>query len=262
MQGPRQAPGEFTDSSQPFLILFVFQTFAREDSGDNVSIRVTNSQLNMVSYWDMVKFEARLEQMREMYQSREFIASADSENSVSPTFHEDPFNNESDEWVPSPLKYEHSKLYYYRIIGLMNYRSLPHRLSLQYSPAVSTPASSGSIHRDLYHSKSSYNTCSLLLPDTPTRNRTHLFSNTTAVAVLKHINRIVDTKEGNDGFTCGLSCTVIHLAGSHEVERCSMLGRMADYLCIIKEYITKLADMIQQDVIGKTSSPSAYDSTK
>ena len=59
----------------------------------------------MVTYWEMSKFESRLEQMREIYQARGSTTSMDTDETTSPGFNEDPFDNPSDGWAPSPLRY-------------------------------------------------------------------------------------------------------------------------------------------------------------
>ena len=38
-----------------------------------VRVRVNNTQLGMVTYWDRSKFEARLEQMKEIHQVRRYV---------------------------------------------------------------------------------------------------------------------------------------------------------------------------------------------
>lgn len=67
-------------------------------------MRVTNSLHKMVAYWDLSKFECRLEQMREIYQMRGSASSLEETGTTSPTFNEDPFNDPSDGWAPSPLR--------------------------------------------------------------------------------------------------------------------------------------------------------------
>lgn len=66
-------------------------------------VRVSNNSLNLLTYWDMNKFEARLEQMRELYQTRGSANSLD-DLGTSPSSTEDPFNDPSDGWGPSPLR--------------------------------------------------------------------------------------------------------------------------------------------------------------
>lgn len=68
-------------------------------------MRVSNTALNLVTYWDMSKFESRLEQMREIYQTRGSISVLDEQGLTSTTLSEDPFNEHSDDWSPSPLRY-------------------------------------------------------------------------------------------------------------------------------------------------------------
>ena len=50
----------------------LLQTFGREEHLEGgepeVRVRVNNTQLGLVSYWDLGKFESRLEQMRDVYQ--------------------------------------------------------------------------------------------------------------------------------------------------------------------------------------------------
>lgn len=69
-----------------------------------LSVRVSNTLLNLVTYWDMSTFETRLDQMREIYQTRGSCSSLE-EGTMSPIFSEDPFNTPSDSWAPSPLRY-------------------------------------------------------------------------------------------------------------------------------------------------------------
>ncbi len=67
-------------------------------------MRVSNTALQLVSCWDMAKFECRLEQMREVYQTRGSMNSLDEQGTTSPVFSEDPFNDPADCWNPSPLR--------------------------------------------------------------------------------------------------------------------------------------------------------------
>lgn len=67
-------------------------------------VRVSNTALNLISYWDMAKFESRLEQMREVYQARGSVNSLDEQGLTAPAFNDDPFNDPSDGWMPSPLR--------------------------------------------------------------------------------------------------------------------------------------------------------------
>ena len=51
-----------------------------------VSVRVSNTQLSQVSYWDLDKFEARLEQMRELYMVRSHTPDTNSKQTLANTF--------------------------------------------------------------------------------------------------------------------------------------------------------------------------------
>ncbi len=80
--------------------------FSREERGGAPYVRVSNAQLNIVCYWDMHKFEVRLDQMRELYHSQDSTASLSSTSLASGDsgVGEDPFNDPSDDWTPSPLR--------------------------------------------------------------------------------------------------------------------------------------------------------------
>lgn len=82
---------------------------------------MNNSQLGLVTYWDLAKFETRLEQMRDIYQA----TPTDSLNSMDDSFNSsgaedsnDPFNDPSDNWVKdsvmtplsSPHRYNRSEI--------------------------------------------------------------------------------------------------------------------------------------------------------
>ena len=68
-------------------------------------MRVSNTLHRLVTYWDLSKFECRLEQMREIYQTRGSACSLDEAGTgTSPSFTEDPFNDPADGWAPSPLR--------------------------------------------------------------------------------------------------------------------------------------------------------------
>jgi len=87
-----------------FSLPMLLQTFSREERGGAACVRVSNIQTHLVSHWDMAKFETRLDQMRDIYHlqdsthslSSTYLASADSD---------DPFNDPSDGWTPSPLRW-------------------------------------------------------------------------------------------------------------------------------------------------------------
>lgn len=68
-----------------------------------VHIRVTNTQLGVVTYWDLPKFETRLDQMRDIYQTTptESLSSVDNDsmNSSGAEDSIDPFNDPTDNWV-------------------------------------------------------------------------------------------------------------------------------------------------------------------
>jgi len=81
------------------------QSFTREEVAGGLSVRVSNTDLNLVSYWDMGKFEARLDQMREVYQARGSACSLEEHSTTSPPLGDDPFNSPSDSWSPSPLRW-------------------------------------------------------------------------------------------------------------------------------------------------------------
>ena len=49
-------------------------------------MRVSNTQLSQVSYWDLDKFEARLEQMRELYMVRSHTPDTNSKQTLANTF--------------------------------------------------------------------------------------------------------------------------------------------------------------------------------
>ena len=88
-----------------------------------VHVRVNNTQLGLVTYWDLAKFETRLEQMRDIYQSMPSgsMTSLDTDSVSSSGAEEisDPFNDPSDNWVmdsaltplPSPHRYTLSILH-------------------------------------------------------------------------------------------------------------------------------------------------------
>jgi hypothetical protein len=80
------------------------QSFHREEVSGSVCVCVSNTALNLVATWDMAKFESRLEQMREVYQTRGSLNSLDEQEMASPVFSEDPFFDPSDGWAPSPLR--------------------------------------------------------------------------------------------------------------------------------------------------------------
>lgn len=80
------------------------QTFSREEASGGLCVRVTNTALSLVTHWNMSKFESRLEQMREIYQARGSVSSLDEQGVASPNFNDDPFNDPSDGWAPSPLR--------------------------------------------------------------------------------------------------------------------------------------------------------------
>ena len=65
-------------------------------------MRVTNIALDLVTTWDMSKFESCLQQMKEIYQTRGSESSLAEQGVSSPACSEDPFNNSSDGWAPSP----------------------------------------------------------------------------------------------------------------------------------------------------------------
>ena len=79
---------------------------------------MNNTQLGLVTYWDLAKFETRLEQMRDIYQA----TPTDSLNSMDESFNSsggeeanDPFNDPSDNWVKdsvmTPLSSPHRYMY-------------------------------------------------------------------------------------------------------------------------------------------------------
>lgn len=98
------------------------QIFSRDelvvDGGHaEVHVRVNNTQLGLVTYWDLAKFETRLEQMRDIYQATptgSLNSMDDSFNSSGGEDASDPFNDPSDNWVKdsvmtplsSPHRYE------------------------------------------------------------------------------------------------------------------------------------------------------------
>ena len=75
-----------------------------EGGNSEVHIRVNNTHLGLVTYWDLAKFETRLEQMRDIYQSTpaESTTSLDGGESLNSSGADDlgdPFNDPSDNWV-------------------------------------------------------------------------------------------------------------------------------------------------------------------
>lgn len=91
-----------------------------------VHIRVNNAQLGLVTYWDLAKFETRLDQMRDIYQATPTPGSASSLDSDSINLsggddQGDPFNDPTDNWVkdsvitplPSPHRYIEHAIYMY-----------------------------------------------------------------------------------------------------------------------------------------------------
>lgn len=78
---------------------------------------MNNTVLGLVTYWNLAKFETRLEQMRDIYQATptDSISSVenDSFNSSGAEDSSDPFNDPTDNWVkdsvltplPSPHRY-------------------------------------------------------------------------------------------------------------------------------------------------------------
>ena len=91
-----------------YLLYACVQIFSRDelvvDGGHTeVHVRVNNTQLGLVTYWDLAKFETRLEQMRDIYQATptHSLTSSmdDSFNSSGAEDTSDPFNDPSDNWV-------------------------------------------------------------------------------------------------------------------------------------------------------------------
>ena len=81
-----------------------------------MQVRVNNTQLGLVTFWSLEKFESRLELMRDMYQTLPSapvgsVSSLDRE-SVESSEENDPFSDPTDNWVkedlltphPSPLR--------------------------------------------------------------------------------------------------------------------------------------------------------------
>ena len=99
--------GFFYPLFMPNFILF--QVFTRDElvsEGGHVEvhIRVNNTQLGLVTYWDLAKFETRLDQMRDIYQATPTPGSASSMDSDSINLsggedQGDPFNDPTDNWV-------------------------------------------------------------------------------------------------------------------------------------------------------------------
>ena len=91
------------------ILVSLFQIFTRDElvseSGHmEVHIRVNNTQLGLVTYWDLTKFETRLDQMRDIYQATPTPGSASSIDSDSINLsggedQGDPFNDPIDNWV-------------------------------------------------------------------------------------------------------------------------------------------------------------------
>lgn len=165
-------------------------------AGGGVCVRVSNTLLNLVTYWDMSKFELRLEQMREMYQTRGSGSSLE-EGTVSPVLNEDPFNAPSDSWEPSPFRYDHTH-FLTPLVQSACHRSLQRSHSLQSTPSVATPTRPlpFDLRRTLHSKSSAYGS-----PVTPLReDRPHPSTSTTVSAVLLQLSRLLDWKEG---LVCG-----------------------------------------------------------
>lgn len=69
-----------------------------------VHIRVNDTGRGLVTYWDLAKFETRLDQMRDIYQATPTAGSTtsadgDSLNTSGGEDQGDPFNDSSDDWV-------------------------------------------------------------------------------------------------------------------------------------------------------------------
>ena len=89
--------------------MLISQIFTRDElvseSGHmEVHIRVNNTQLGLVTYWDLTKFETRLDQMRDIYQATPTPGSASSIDSDGINLsggedQGDPFNDPIDNWV-------------------------------------------------------------------------------------------------------------------------------------------------------------------
>ena len=111
--------------------IFTRDELVSESGHTEVHIRVNNTLLGLVTYWDLAKFETRLDQMRDIYQATPTPGSTSSLDSDSINLsggedQGDPFNDPMDNWVkdsvitplPSPHRYNslHNK---YEIIRLL-----------------------------------------------------------------------------------------------------------------------------------------------
>ena len=98
------------------------QTFSRDEVTNEMGelefrVRVTNTSLGLMTYWDFASFEVRLDQMRDIYHSNPTAGSTTSleteSTSSSLNDESDPFHDPSDIWVkdtlitplPSPHRY-------------------------------------------------------------------------------------------------------------------------------------------------------------
>jgi hypothetical protein len=101
----------------------LLRDYTQSSQKDNeVRLRVTNTKKGVSVYWTLPKFEERLEQMRDLYQSylEDGLTGQDS-------IEEDPFNHPSDAWEENETRLTAS--------GLSLFKKYPH-LSAQLSPHV------------------------------------------------------------------------------------------------------------------------------
>lgn len=110
----------YTISCIQFSLVQIFtrDELVSESGHTEVHIRVNNTLLGLVTYWDLAKFETRLDQMRDIYQATPTPGSTSSLDSDSINLsggedQGDPFNDPTDNWVkdsvitplPSPHRY-------------------------------------------------------------------------------------------------------------------------------------------------------------